>query len=51
VLLKEIHTVLEANAVNSQREAKSMLEGCYTFLFISFVNFIVFSLTRIEFVC
>jgi len=51
VLLKEIHTVLKTNAVNSQREAKSVLEGCYIFLFITFVNFIVFSLSPIEFVC
>lgn len=53
VLLKEIRTVLKTkkNAVNSQREAKSVLEGCYIFLFITFVNFIVFLLTLIGFVC
>lgn len=51
MLLKEIHTVLKTNAVNSQREAKSMLESCYMLLFIKFIKFIIFTLTSIEFVC
>jgi len=51
VSLEEIYTVLKTNAVNSLREAKSMLESCYLFLFIKLVKLIIFTLTSIEFVC